>query len=137
MSLPFCARRACGPFPRSAEREIPSPETAYRLRNSYAPDKACRKMGCCVSAIHASSKKKIPSTGCPSSRAVFIASSSVGSYLSFSIATMVCRDTPSSFAMSSCRRPRALRSSLMLFFMLSARTSTTDCRISPQERPRS
>ena len=29
MSLPFCARRACGPFPPSADGEIPSPATAY------------------------------------------------------------------------------------------------------------
>ena len=29
MSLPFCARRASGPFLRSAEREIPSLETTY------------------------------------------------------------------------------------------------------------
>ena len=49
------------------------------------------------------------------------------------IATMVCRDTPSSFAMSSCRKPRALRSSLILFFIFSARTSISNLRISRPE----
>ena len=29
MSLPFCARRACGTFPPPADGEIPRPETAY------------------------------------------------------------------------------------------------------------
>ena len=31
MSLPFCARRACGPFPPSADGEIPQPGNGVLL----------------------------------------------------------------------------------------------------------
>lgn len=64
-----------------------------------------------------SSGKKISSTGRCNSFAIFIASSNVGLYLLFSMAMMVCRLTPRTFAMSSCRSPASFLSCLMQFFM--------------------
>ena len=45
------------------------------------------------------------------------AKDNVGSYLSFSIAFTVCRDTLHLFASSSCDSPRAFRLLLMIFFI--------------------
>ena len=89
---------------------------AVNYQKNEVFDRLTHRQYACAFSCYAS-KKKISSTGRPSRRATFIASSSVGSYLLFSIATIVWRDTPNKPAKSSCRRPRARRSSLIQFFM--------------------
>ncbi len=66
-----------------------------------------------------SSSLKSSSTGVPNNLASLIASFKDGSYLSFSIAMMVWRVTPTIFAISSCRNPIFFRNALMLLFTVS------------------
>ena len=51
------------------------------------------------------------------SLAIFIASSRVGLYLSFSIAIIVCQLTPNLFAISSCRNPASFLSFFTTFLI--------------------
>ena len=56
-------------FPPLASGEIPSPETAYCLRNSCAPCKECRGIGCRPDAAQRSRASRAPDGGCPQSMA--------------------------------------------------------------------
>ena len=58
------ARRGSAVLPRSAEREIPSPETAYCLAGSIAPENGCRRMGCRPWTAQRSRASRAPENGC-------------------------------------------------------------------------
>ena len=115
MSPPRGSTPCWAPLPlrRTASSPSPPSNTSSASRNGTRPLGASRFFT--QDLFPSPAGRNRPSTVVPSSRARWNARARVGSYLSFSMAFTVCRETPQARASVSWERPSAFLRSLIVF----------------------